>query len=274
MRSMSLRSTRAQIVGTIGPASWSPERVRDMIDHGLDAIRLNFSWGSYDEHAHYIKTARSAGSLFGREIPVIQDLSGPREQGAHGHEYDADKEILTEKDLRDLAFGVSQKVDYVAMSYVGAPSDIALLRSEMSKLGLLIPVIAKIERRIAVENLKDIVAAADAVMVARGDLGNEVPLEEIPYIEKDIIAAGKAAGKPVITATQMMLSMKDHDTPTRAEITDVVYAIEQGSDAVMLSEETALGLYPVHVIDFMDRAIAAAESRTPVGPLHPLTCLR
>lgn len=269
---MTERHTRAQIVATIGPASWSPDRIRDMIESGMDAIRLNFSWGTYDEHAHYINTVRTVAAELGRQIPVIQDLSGPREQGPDGHQFDDDKNILTEKDLRDLEFGIAQKVDYVAMSYVGSAADIKRLRTEMQTRGAAIRIIAKIERKVAVERLDEIIAEADAVMVARGDLGHEIPLEEIPFAEKEIVTKSKAADKPVITATNMLISMRDHSTPARAEMTDVVYAIQCGSDAVMLSEETALGTFPVNAVEYMDRAIAAAETHTPnESPLHPLT---
>jgi pyruvate kinase len=120
-------------------------------------------------------------------------------------------------------------------------------------------IIAKIERAVALESLGAIIAETDAVMVARGDLGNEVPLEQIPFVQERIIRESKLAGKPVITATQMLLSMVNSPVPTRAEVTDVTNAILEGSDAIMLSEESAIGKYPVEVIAMMERIAAEAE---------------
>jgi pyruvate kinase len=116
-------------------------------------------------------------------------------------------------------------------------------------------VIAKIERKVAVERIDEIIAAADAIMIARGDLGNEIPLEEIPFVQRAILQKANDAHKPVITATQMMISMTEHDTPSRAEVSDVTDAILEGSDAVMLSEESASGKYPVQAIQMMKRIV-------------------
>jgi pyruvate kinase len=263
-------NSRAQIVATVGPASGSIEILRQMIAHQMDVIRLNFSWGTYEEHASYINNLREASAEVGRYIPIIQDLSGPREQETDGHHFDAEKDVLTEKDLKDLAFGVEQNVDYIAMSYVGTADDIKRIKSEIYKLGAKIPVIAKIERRIAIDNFDSIVTEADAIMIARGDMGNEIPLEQIPFVQKEIIEKCKIAGKPVITATQMMLSMVDNNKPSRAEVTDVVNAILEGSDAVMLSEESARGKHPVETVEFMERAVAEAEKHEIKFEIHPL----
>ncbi|KKR36799.1 MAG: Pyruvate kinase [Candidatus Yanofskybacteria bacterium GW2011_GWF1_44_227] len=262
--------SKAQIVATIGPASGSVEILRKLIGHQVDAIRLNFSWGTYEEHAGYIANVRQVAEELNKRVPIIQDLSGPREQETSGHHFDSEKEILTAKDLTDLAFGIDQKVEYVAMSYVGSAEDIKKLRSEMAKLGASIPVIAKIERKIAIDNVDSIIAEADAIMIARGDMGNEIPLEQIPFTQKMITEKCKAAKKPVITATQMMLSMVESLEPTRAEITDVVNAILNGSDAVMLSEESARGKHPVEVVEFMERAVNEAEKHEPKMDINPL----
>lgn len=263
--------SKAQIVATLGPASKDKEIIKKMAEHEMDVARLNFSWGKYEEHALLIKNIREVEKEISKRIPIIQDLSGPRIQEEKGHEFNQEAvEIVTEKDLKDLAFGLEQGVDYIAMSFVGEAKDILKLREEMQKLGKVIPIIAKIERKIAVKNIDEILKVTDAVMVARGDLGNEVPLEEIPFIEKDIIAKCKIAKKPVIVATQMMLSMTENPIPTRAEMTDVAYAIINGADAVMLSEESASGKYPLEVVEMMEREIVESEKHVTNFEINPL----
>ena len=253
-------TSKAQIVITIGPASKDKETIKSMMISQADVIRLNFSWGTHEDHALIIKNVREEAKEVGRRIPIIQDLSGPRVQEGYGHEFKKGAiEIITSKDLDDLKFGIEQNIDYVAMSFVGCAGDVLELREHMKKLGKVIPIIAKIERKIAVEKIDEIIEATDAVMVARGDMGNEVPLEQIPFIEKDILEKCKKAGKPVIVATQMMLSMVENPIPTRAEMTDVAYAIMNGADAVMLSEESAIGKHPLEVVQMMEREILESE---------------
>ena len=182
---------------------------------------------------------------------------------------------FTPKDREDLRFGIEQGVDFVALSYVRSPQDILEAKDFMASLGADIPIIAKIEKHEALNHLEGILAVADGLMVARGDLGVEVPLERVPLIQKQIIAAANRAAKPVITATQMLLSMVNHPRPTRAEATDVANAIWDGTDAVMLSEETAMGLYPEAAVKFLDQISRVTEenfpylewlrSRVPVG---------
>ncbi|HEY4482447.1 MAG TPA: pyruvate kinase [Candidatus Brocadiaceae bacterium] len=155
---------------------------------------------------------------------------------------------LTEKDKKDLEFGIGQDVDYIALSFVKSAEDIIELRKLIQQKGKDIPIIAKIEKHEAVDNLESIVKTADAIMVARGDLGVEIPLEQIPSVQKRIISLANQYSRPVITATQMLRSMVDSYRPTRAEVTDVANAIFDGSDAVMLSEETAKGQYPVESV--------------------------
>ncbi|MBC15780.1 Pyruvate kinase [Pseudodesulfovibrio profundus] len=158
---------------------------------------------------------------------------------------------LTEKDKADLAIGMEIGVDVVAMSFVQKPEDICNLRAEMIQYGRRIPIIAKLERIAALESLDAIIAEADGIMVARGDLGLELDLAELPVAQKRIIKACNAAGKPVIVATQMLLSMVNSPMATRAETTDVANAILDGADCVMLSEETAIGRYPGDTVRFM-----------------------
>jgi pyruvate kinase len=299
--------TRTRIVATLGPASSSSEKIRALIEAGVDVFRLNFSHGTHAQHGELIKGIRHiAGD---RPIAILQDLCGPKlrlerpVRGGPGETVEIDlppsvragdpvlladgvmqlevidakhsrvvvggdipagKGInlpsslldtpsLTPKDRVDLDFGVAQKVDYVALSFVRRASDL----DEVKKSGL--PVIAKIEKPQAIVNLEDIVRAADGVMVARGDLGVEIPIERVPVAQKRVIALANREGKPVITATQMLRSMVDNPAPTRAEATDVANAVLDGTDAVMLSEETAVGKYPVESVRIMDRILAEAE---------------
>ena len=170
---------------------------------------------------------------------------------------------LTAKDYEDLRFGLAQGVDFVALSYVRSAQDVFEAREFIRSQGAETPIIAKIEKHEALGQLQEILAVADGLMVARGDLGVEVPLERVPLLQKQIIAAANRAGKPVITATQMLLSMVDHSRPSRAEATDVANAILDGTDAVMLSEETAAGHYPVEAVKFLDQVSLATEENFP-----------
>jgi len=166
---------------------------------------------------------------------------------------------VTDKDLDDLRFGIAQKVDYVAASFVRSASDIAVLRGVCEAARAKIPLIAKIEKHEAVQNIDAIMEAVDGIMVARGDLGVEVPIDEVPVIQKMLIRKANRAGKPVITATQMLDSMIRNPRPTRAEVSDVANAIFDGTDAVMLSGETAVGLYPVETVRMMSRIATHTE---------------
>lgn len=170
---------------------------------------------------------------------------------------------FTEKDREDLRFGIGQGVDFIALSYVRSRQDILAAKEFMRRLGADIPIIAKIEKHEALSRLEEILDEADGLMVARGDLGVEIPLEQVPMVQKRIIAAANQAGKPVITATQMLLSMVTHSRPSRAEATDVANAILDGTDAVMLSEETAAGQFPVEAVKFLDRVSRVTEADFP-----------
>jgi pyruvate kinase len=174
---------------------------------------------------------------------------------------------LTEKDRRDLVFGVHH-VDYVAMSFVRRAEDVLEAKALIRSMGEATPVIAKIEKPQAIENLEAILAAADGVMVARGDLGVEIGTENVPIVQKQIIAMANAAGKVVITATQMLESMIDNPRPTRAEASDVANAILDGTDAVMLSGESAVGKFPVETVETMAR-IADYTEEHGMGSIRP-----
>ena len=174
---------------------------------------------------------------------------------------------LTAKDRADLVFAAEQEVDYVALSFVRHPDDVKELKQLLSARGALIPVIAKIEKREAIDAIDAILDASDGVMVARGDLGVEAPPEQVPMFQKMIIRKANAVGKPVVTATQMLESMINSPRPTRAEASDVANAILDGTDAVMLSGETAVGKYPVQAVQTMER-IADAAGNSPQFGYH------
>lgn len=166
---------------------------------------------------------------------------------------------LTEKDRTDLAFAVQQGVDYLSVSFVRTAEDIRQAKALLQEAGAEIPVVAKIEKRDALENIEEILEATDSIMIARGDLGAEIPLEEVPLAQKRLIAMANALAKPAITATQMLSSMVASPRPTRAEASDVANAVLDGTDAVMLSEESATGRHPVEAVAVMARIAEAAE---------------
>ena len=179
---------------------------------------------------------------------------------------------LTEKDIEDLAFAVELGVDWVALSFVRSPDDVTAARARIEALGAEAPIIAKLERPEAIDALADVVAVSDALMVARGDLGVEIGPERVPAIQKAIIAEANGEGKPVITATEMLESMISSPRPTRAEASDVANAVFDGTDALMLSGETAAGRYPVEAVRTMARIIEVAEASPqlvdPAPPPH------
>jgi pyruvate kinase len=183
-----------------------------------------------------------------------------------------DAPALTRKDREDLRFGLQQGIDMVALSFVRRPQDAEPARRLMRERGHRVPLLAKIERPEALDNLDGILAAFDGVMVARGDLAIEVSPEKVPVAQKRIVERANAAGKPVITATQMLDSMTRNPTPTRAEASDVANAVLDGSDALMLSAETSIGRYPVLAVQAMDRIIREAETLPVVAaPSHRRT---
>lgn len=191
-------------------------------------------------------TVRSGGVLRSRSGIAVPDSK-------------LDLPCLTDKDKRDLLWAIANDLDYVALSFVGTPKDVFDIRAVMESHGASIPVISKIERARSLDYLTAIVEASDAVMVARGDLGLELPLERVPSAQRLIIETANFAGTPVITATQMLMSMVREIRPTRAEVTDVCTAVRDGTDAVMLSDETAIGAHPVEAIEMLDRILQEAE---------------
>jgi pyruvate kinase len=167
---------------------------------------------------------------------------------------------LTSKDREDLAFALKHGANYIAVSFVRRPEDVLLAKSLVRRAGKTTPIIAKLEKPEAIDNLDEILRAADGVMVARGDLGVEMSPERVPVVQKTIIARARHFRRPVITATQMLESMTENPRPTRAEASDVANAIFDGSDAVMLSAETATGKYPIEAVSMMARIIEEAEA--------------
>lgn len=250
-----------QIIATLGPVSEKPEIIEEMVKAGMDVVRLNFSWSVLKQKEDIISAVRKIQKENNINILIIGDLVGPRVQETDGHMYDVNMvKAITDKDKEYIKFNVENGVDYIAVSFVGNKEDIIDCREEIKKYSGKQKIIAKIERQKAIENIDEIIEVADAIMIARGDLGNEVPIEKIPFIQNDIIKKCKKVGKPVITATQMLYSMKDNPSPTRAEVTDVVNAILEGSDAVMLSEETAIGKYPIRAVYVMEHIALEAEN--------------
>ncbi len=167
---------------------------------------------------------------------------------------------LTDKDREDLKAGIAMGVDMVALSFVQSPDDIRALREAMRDGGAPgLPIVAKIERPLAVERIEEIVEVSDAVMVARGDLGSELPLETVPAVQKRVITAARRRGVPVIVATEVLESMRTSPRPTRAEVTDAAHAVDEGADAIMLSGESAVGLYPVRAVSTLAAIIGEAE---------------
>ena len=341
---------RAKIVCTIGPATATPERVRALVDAGMDVARLNFSHGTHADHEKAYRMVREASDASGRAVGILADLQGPKIRlglfasgpvewltgetvtittaecpGDHDRvsttyrHLAADAKVgdrllvddgkvalevtgiegpdvrclvieggpvsnnkglslpgmnvsvpaLSEKDIDDLEFALRLGVDLVALSFVRSPADAELVHEVMDRVGRRVPVIAKLEKPEAVDNLEAIVLAFDAIMVARGDLGVELPLEEVPLVQKRAIQMARENAKPVIVATQMLESMIEHSRPTRAEASDVANAVLDGADAVMLSGETSVGKYPLEAVRTMARIICAVEDNSVVVP--PLT---
>ena len=335
---MDFRKTK--IVCTLGPSTSSSSDLVKLIRAGMDAVRLNASHGSREDHLHFVRNARLASKETGKALAIIVDLQGGRirigklrrrflevHQGKTltlttqdvigdenripvlyrgltrdlkaGHRILIDdgrielkvvkvkhKEILcriirggilkqhkgmnfpgvpmnvpmlTKKDKKDLKFALEEEVDYIALSFVQSARDVMVLKKILRRQKKDTPVIAKIERREAVEDLESIVRSADAIMVARGDLGVELAPEDVPMLQKRIVRLCNRHAKPVMIATQMLESMMGNPRPTRAEASDVANAVLDGADAVMLSGETAVGKFPVEATLIMDKIIRRAE---------------
>ncbi len=194
------------------------------------------------------------------ETEIVSGGELREHQGINLPGVDVSAPALTEKDVTDLAFGLAHGVDYVALSFVRQAADVVEIKERIAAAGHETPVIAKIEKPEALDEFQGILEAADGIMVARGDLGVEMPAEQVPIVQKQLIEAANKVGKPVITATQMLDSMIRNPRPTRAEASDVANAIIDGTDAVMLSGETATGSYPIEAVRMMTRIAEVTEA--------------
>lgn len=333
---------RTKIIATLGPASQTPEVLTEMLQAGVDIVRINFSHGSHAEQQQLFETARQCARQCEREIAILADLQGPKiritrfkegpvvltegqqfifdikldknngdetrvsltypelihdvEVGDHlllddgklelvinkitkheiicdviiGGELGNNKGInrlggglsaqaLTDKDREDLKLAVKLGADYIALSFARSAADIELARELLQQANSNAGIIAKIERKEAIEAMDEIIEASDAIMVARGDLGVELGYVALPAIQKQLISRARELDKAVITATQMMESMIHSTIPTRAEVSDVANAVLDGTDAVMLSAETATGDYPVKTVSAMAEICLKAE---------------
>ncbi len=249
----SVRITTDAVVGTGARISTTYEALPDDVRKG-DVILL-------DDGRLQLRVTGVAGREVQTEVLVGCALD--EHKGMNLPHTPLSASCLTEKDREDLRFGIAAGVDYVGLSFVRRASDIEDLRRSAKAAGGDVPVVAKIERIEAVENLEEIVAAADGVMVARGDLGVETSAAEIPILQKQILSAAGRRGKPDITATQMLETMVSNPQPSRAEATDIANAVFDGTGALMLSAETAVGKYPVEAVRMMSEIALAAERHLP-----------
>jgi pyruvate kinase len=330
-----------KILATIGPASDTKEKIIELINSGMDGVRLNFSHGNYDYYDKVFKNVNDACVFTSEPIAILVDLQGPKIRVGELilPEYHLDEndkvEITTEdivgtkdkfscsykgivndakpgdniyiddglikllvvtkdtkslycvvleggvlkpkkginlpgmelslpslskKDYEDLDFALTHRVDFIALSFVRKSSDIIELRNYLTEKGFDKNIIAKIEKPEAVKNFDEILDASDGIMIARGDLGVEMPPQEVPVIQKSIIRKCNKAGKMVITATQMLESMIHNSVPTRAETSDVANAVWDGTDVVMLSGETSVGSYPVEAVEMMCSILVETEA--------------
>src|SRR5207302_1578914 len=242
---------RAKIVATLGPATGTPDRIAALIEGGANVIRVNASHGTAETRGQWIEAVRRAADGAGVPVAVLVDLQGPRIRVG---------ELAGSRVLRP------GEVVVFAPQELATGGEIPTTYADLAQLRRLVPptvqIVAKIEKATALEDLDRILAACDAVMVARGDLGVELPFEEVPIVQKRLIREANRRGKPVITATQMLESMVNHPRPTRAEASDVANAILDGTDAVMLSAETATGEFPLEAVRAMDRIIRETERQS------------
>ena len=242
-----------KIVCTLGPASSSPEVIERMLKGGMDIARLNLAHGTLEEHSQLISEVRLLSQKLKLPTGIILDLPGLK------HRVGDIRAVFGEH----LEFADSQKVDFIALSFISSVRQVKEVRALLKKMNAYMPVIVKIEQAQALEQSGAILEVSDGIMVARGDLALEISIEKVPLAQKQLIKEANRRGKPVITATQMLESMVQSAIPTRAEATDVANAILDGSDALMLSEETATGSYPVEAIETMIRIALEAEAAFP-----------
>jgi pyruvate kinase len=246
-----------KIVCTLGPASNSPEIIEKLLVAGIDVARLNLNYGTLEEHSQFIDTVRSRSQSLKLNTGILLDLPGSKRNKG-------DTRALFGEHLE---FAVSHRVDFIALSFISSAKQVQEVRELLRGMNSDIPLIVKIERAKSLEESTSIIGVCEGIMVARGDLASEISIERVPFAQKHLIKEANQAGKPVITATQMLLSMVNSATPTRAEATDVANAVLDGSDALMLSEETTIGAYPVEAVETMVKIIMEAEAELPYGEI-------
>ena len=242
-----------KIVCTLGPASNTPEMIEKMIFSGMDIARLNLSYGTLEEHRNTVAMVRAAARKIGLPTAVLLDCPGRKRRTGDT------KAVFSDH----LQFAQDNQLDYVALSFITSTEQVEEVQALAGQMKINIPMIAKIEKGEALAVSDSIIAISDGVMVARGDLGLQISIEKVPLAQKKIIHEANHRGKPVITATEMLESMVKSPTPTRAEATDVANAVLDGTDAVMLSEETSIGQYPLEAIKMMVKIILEAETVLP-----------
>jgi pyruvate kinase len=336
---------QTKIICTIGPVSESHQVMKELINAGMDVMRMNFSHGDHESHLQRMKTLDEVNKELGTHVAALLDTKGPEirthlfkngkavvkendvvtvhmteiegDSSAFSVSYpnlyldmkvgqtilvddgyleltvtdiDIDKKVIitkaendhilknrkginvpgvklhldfiSPKDYEDIVWGCKNEVDYIAASFVRRASDVQEIRNIMKYAGNKnIQIISKIENKEGVENIDEIIEISDGIMIARGDLGVEVPAEEVPVIQKEIINKCLSQGKISVTATQMLESMIEHPRPTRAEVSDVANAIYDGTDAIMLSGESAIGKYPVEAVETMSRIASRIEGQ-------------
>ena len=242
-----------KIVCTLGPASNTPEMIEKMIFSGMDIARLNLSYGTLEEHRNTVAMVRAAARKIGLPTAVLLDCPGRKRRTGDT------KAVFSDH----LQFAQDNQLDYIALSFITSTEQVEEVQALAGQMKINIPMIAKIEKGEALAVSDSIIAISDGVMVARGDLGLQISIEKVPLAQKKIIHEANHRGKPVITATEMLESMVKSPTPTRAEATDVANAVLDGTDAVMLSEETSIGQYPLEAIKMMVKIILEAETVLP-----------
>ena len=255
--------TSQPVVGTWEISAVTYEHLADEVPEGatilLDDGRVEMQVERVNRHARELQCRVVVGG-------VLSNNKGVNFPGVY-----LSIKALTSKDRKDLIFGLNQGVDWIALSFVRNPQDVLEIKELISNAGKQVPVIAKIEKHEAIEQLEAILSLCDGVMVARGDLGVELPAEEVPILQKRLIATANQLGIPVITATQMLDSMVNSPRPTRAEISDVANAIVDGTDAVMLSNETAVGKYPIEAVTTMARIATRIDCEHSIHKTHNLS---
>jgi pyruvate kinase len=242
-----------KIVCTLGPASSSPQVVESMLKGGMDIARFNLAYGTLQEHSQLIAEVRSLSQKLKLPVGILLDLPGLKR--SHG-------DIKTVFG-QHLDFAFTENADFVALSFISSVRQVQEVKQLLRKMKADIPVIVKIEEARALEESGAILEAGEGIMVARGDLALDISIEKVPTAQKQLITEANRRGKPVITATQMLESMVRSATPTRAEAADVANAVLDGSDALMLSEETAIGSYPVEATQTMVKIALEAEAMFP-----------